>query len=137
MSVDQFVFLREADLPSTSQWQATLDQLGIDLQLDTTVEPNGHSGYWPARFGGQDSGFEYFCGSIPDAFGAPPPDGLNDRDYVVNLVTHSDMHELRCAMYAASALAAVCDGLCFDEEADALTTATAVLHEAHSIPDDV
>ena len=137
VSVDQFVFLRKADLPSTERWQAALDQLGIDLQLDPTVDPSVHSGYWPARLGGQDSGFEYFCGSIPDAFGAPPPDGLNGRDHVVNLVTHSDVHELRCAMYAASALAAACDGLCFDEATGGLTSASAVLQEARSIPEDV
>jgi hypothetical protein len=137
VSVSQIVFLCEADLPSTSRWQAALDQLGIDLQLDPTVEPSGHSGYWPARLVCQDSGFEYFCGSIPDAFGALPPDGLNGRDYVVNLVTHSDLHELRCAMYAASALAAACDGLCFDEETGGLTSASAVLQEAHAIPQEV
>jgi len=136
VSVDQFAFLREADLPSTSRWQAALNELGIDLQLDPTVEPSVHSGYWPARLGGQEAGFEYFGGSIPDAFGAPPPDGLNGRDYVVNLVTHSDVHELRYAMYAASALATVCDGLCFDEETGGLTSASAVLQEAHSIPED-
>ncbi|MGH9228759.1 MAG: hypothetical protein ACRD07_08525 [Acidimicrobiales bacterium] len=137
VSVDQFVFLRKADMPSTSRWQAALDQLGIDLQLNPTLDPSVHSGYWPALLGDHDSGFEYLCGSIPDAFGAPPPDGLNGRDYVINLVTHSDLRELRCAMYAASALAVACDGLCFDEETGGLTSASAVLQEAHSIAEDV
>jgi hypothetical protein len=137
VSVDQFVFLRQEDLPSTSKWQVALDQLGIDLQLDPTVEPSLHAGFWPARLGGEHAGFEYYSGSIPDAFGAAPPDGLNGRDYVVNLVTHSDLHELRCAMYAASALASLCDGVCLDEETGELTSASAVLQEARSIPEDL
>jgi hypothetical protein len=136
VSVDQFVFLREENLPSTSTWQVALDQLGIDLQLDPTVEPSLHAGYWPARLGGEETGFEHFSGTIPDAFGAVLPDGLNGRDYVVNLVTRSDVRELRCAMYAASALASVCDGLCLDEETGRLISASAVLQEARSISED-
>jgi hypothetical protein len=135
VSVDHFVFLRERDLPSTAQWQAALDQMGVDLQLDSTVEPGDHSGYWPARLAGEESGFEFFRGSLEDEFGAEPPEGLNGRDHVVSLLTHSDVQELRCAMYALAALALASDGLCFDEETGGVRDASAVLEEARSIPE--
>jgi hypothetical protein len=136
MSVDQFVFLREVDLPTTSQWQSALDELAAKIQLDPSVEPRHHAWYWPASVAGAESGFEFFHGTIGEAFGGTPPDGLNGRDHVVNFVTHADIQELRCAMYAAAALVSVSDGRYFDEESSGFKEVVAVLEEAGTIPEN-
>jgi hypothetical protein len=133
VSVDIFVFMREQDLPSTSRWQAALDGLDVGLQLDATPDPATHSGYWPVKTSAQVSGFEYFAGPLADAFGAQPPVEVEDRDFVVDLVTHSDMQELRSAMYAACALALECNGVIVDGESGTVMTTAELRTQANSI----
>ena len=72
VSVERVVFLRESDLPSTWRWQAALDQIGVDLQLDSSVEPGEHAGYCQAlrsvAFGGAVSAY-----LLPTTLGANRP----------------------------------------------------------------
>lgn len=118
MSVDVFVFIGEASLPSRTRWQAGLDALGVALQLGDIGDVTSHTGYWPVTIHGSTSGFELYTGSVEHAFGRPAPSGAGDRELVVDLVTGGDMQELLCSLYAASALAYVADGVCYDEETD-------------------
>ena len=133
MSADVFVFLRESDLPSTFEWQAGIDTLGVDMRLHEEPEPNTAAGYWPVAIRGIASGFEFYAGSIENAFGTPTPEGIGERDFAVNLVTHSDMRELECSLYAAAALASVAGGVGFDEETGGIMPFAALLDEARSI----
>jgi hypothetical protein len=133
MSVDIFVFMREQDLPSTRRWQAALDRLEVGIHLDATPEPTTHSGYWPVTASAQASGFEYLAGPIADAFGSQPPVEVQDRDFVVDLITHSDMQELRCAMFAACALAPECNGVIVDGESGTVMTTAEMRAQASSI----
>ncbi len=118
MSVDLYVFLRSGHLPSISEWQTQLDALTVDLRLDPEVDPRSHTGYWPAELDGVSSGFEFVLGSVKETFGSAPPPGVGDREVVAQFVTHSDMHELKCSMLAAAALATFADGVVFDEDAE-------------------
>jgi len=133
VSVDIFVFMREQDLPSTGSWQAALDRLDVGLRLDAAPDPATHSGYWPVKASAQVSGFEYFSGSIADAFGAQPPVEVEDRDFVVDLVSHGDMQELRSAMFAACALALECNGVIVDGESGTVMTTDELRTQASSI----
>jgi hypothetical protein len=133
VSIDQFVFLAKASLPTTDVWQGALDGLGIDVHLDESIETASHSGFWPVRCGTSQLGFEYYAGPVAEIFGGEPPVGIGVRDYVVNLVTHSDLQELRCALLAAAALAIETDGVVFDDETGGLTTGSSLLEEAGTI----
>jgi hypothetical protein len=79
------------------------------------------------------SGFEFYAGSIESAFGTPAPECIGGRDFAVNLVTHSDIRELECSLFAAAALASVTDGVAFDEETGGIMPFAALLDEARSI----
>jgi hypothetical protein len=127
------VFLNEANLPSTRQWQEALDGLAVNVRLDESVDTTQHSGFWPVLMGGSQSGFEYYSGTLADAFGGEPPEGLGDREYVVNLVTHSDIRELQCAMFAAAALAIEVDGAVFDDDSGGLIDGAALVEQARAI----
>lgn len=133
MSVDVFVFVREPDLPSREEWQAAIDELGIDLQLDERMEPDSASGYWPVKIRGEASGFEFFSGSAEVLFGSSAPSGAGDRSLTVDLVTHSDIRELECSLLAGAALALVADGVVYDEETNRATSHEALLELAQSI----
>jgi hypothetical protein len=133
VSVDVFVFLKRESLPSTAAWQRALDRLGIDVKLDATIEAVNHSGYWPARVGGQRSGFEILVGPIADVFGRAAPLGVDERDTVADFVTHSDMRELQCSMFAAAGLGIETDGLIFDDDADGLMQPAELLEQARAI----
>jgi hypothetical protein len=116
MSVETFYFVRDAKLPTVSQWQAALDQAGVGIVLDDVGDLRKHTGYLPARHRDHPSGFEWFYGPLADNFASDPPDGLGDRSHVIDLVTHGDTRELFCAMVSGAVLARIADGLLFDEE---------------------
>lgn len=116
MSVDSFFFVRDEKLPTIAQWQAALDRAGTRIVLDDVGDLREHSGYLPATFRGQASGFEWFYGTLAENFGGDAPDGLDGRQHVINCVTHSDMVELVCGLVACSLLAQVADGVFLDED---------------------
>src|SRR5262249_31606314 len=92
-----------------------------------------HTGYLPATYRGQPSGFEWFYGPLAENFGDDAPDGLDGREHVIDCVTHSDMTELICGLVACSVLSQVADGLFFDEESGAVVSANQALQTALGI----
>ena len=132
MSVDTFFFVRDAKLPTVSEWQAALNQLGTEIVLEDVGELRTHTGYLPATHRGHQSGFEWYYGPLPENFGGDPPDGLDGREHVINCVTHSDMRELACALAACSVLAKLADGKFYDEESGGLSDPAKAMAEAAS-----
>ena len=132
MSVDTFVFLRDDRLPSRAEWQTALDIEDACITLDTVDDLREFSGYWPAKFDGHDSGFEWLYGPVADTFGELP-EGAGDRRHAVDFVTHSDMRELVCALFAAGVLAKLADGLFFDEESASLVSGERAIEIARLI----
>jgi hypothetical protein len=130
MSVDSFFFVRNEKLPTIAQWQAALDAAGVGVVLENIGDLRKHSGYLPATYRGQPSGFEWFYGPIADNFGGDVPDGLDGRQHVINCVTHSDMRELACALAACAALSELADGLLYDEESGGLLDPAAAMTQA-------
>lgn len=132
MSVDTFFFVRDAKLPTISEWQAVLDQAGTEIVLEDVGELRTHTGYLPATHRGHPSGFEWYYGPLAENFGGDPPVGLDGRKHVINCVTHSDMRELACALAACSVLAQLADGKFFDEESGGLADPAKAMAEAAS-----
>ena len=113
--------------------QRALDRLGIDVQLDASIEAVSHSGYWPARLDGRPSGFEILVGPIPEVFGRTAPPGVDERDIAADFVTHSDIRELQCSMLAAAVFGIETDGLIFDDDTEGLMQPTELLEQARAI----
>jgi hypothetical protein len=133
VSVDVFVFLKRENLPSTATWQRALDRLGIDVQLDASIEAVNHAGYWPAQVGGQPSGFEILVGPIADVFGRAAPPGIDERDVAANFVTHGDMRELQGSMFVAAVLGIEAGGLIFDDNTEGVMQPSELLEQARAI----
>ena len=70
-----------------------------------------HTGYLPATYRWQPSGFEWYFGPLAEHYGGDLPDGLEGREHVVNCVTFSDMQELICGLLAYSVLSQLADGV--------------------------
>ncbi|MGD9644623.1 MAG: hypothetical protein AB7U73_02860 [Pirellulales bacterium] len=136
MSVDTFAFLRDDRLPTIEQWQDALARENLDIVLENVGGLREHIGYLPATHRGQQSGFEWFYGSIADVYGDPAPSGLGDRQHAIDCVTHSDMRELVCAMLSLAVLAQLADGLVYDEESNELISGQAALKIAREIEAD-
>jgi hypothetical protein len=133
MSVDSFFFVRDEKLPTLSQWQTALDGAGVGIELEDVGDLRSHTGYLPATFRGQPSGFEWFYGPLAQNFGGAAPNGLDGRQHVINCVTHSDMTELVCGLVACSVLSQVADGLFLVEESGGLVNANQALQVALGI----
>jgi len=130
MSVDSFFFVRDAKLPTISEWQAALDRADAGIVLVDVGNLRTHAGYLPATHRGEESGFEWYYGPLAENFGGDPPDGLEGRDHVINCVTHSDARELVCGSVACSVLCQLADGVYLDEESGDLLRPDEALSQA-------
>lgn len=137
MSVDTYVFLRDENLPTVREWQSALDRANTGIVLDLIDDLRTHMGYLPAQYQGEESGFEWYYGPLAECFGGVPPEGLGDRGHVINLVLHSDMRELACAMVSGAVLATIASGLVYDEESGSVISGDMALTAARSIADNL
>jgi hypothetical protein len=133
VSVDLFVVLNSGRLPNVESWQAELGRLSAPVELDRTVDPASHTGFWPIHIDGTASGFEFLTGSVSDCLGDLAPNQIDGRDLVAQFTTHSDMSELRGSMLAAAGLASLTNGLIVDGETGELTTIEELLDQERSI----
>src|SRR4029077_4704527 len=116
MSVDLFVFLRDTDVPTRDSWQDAIKAAGVDLVLDD-FDPREHTGYLPVKLDGKPTGFEYYFGSVDEEL-RQRPEQIGDRDRVISFVLHSDLTELRAAMWAAAVLTKHASGIFCDPQSD-------------------
>jgi hypothetical protein len=117
MSVDSFVFLQDARLPTVAEWQHALDTLDTHITLGQVDDLRSHVGYLPACYRGHNTSFEWFFGPVTEIYGQVP-EAIGERSHAIDFVTHSDMQELICGMIAGAVLAQLADGLVFDEESN-------------------
>ena len=117
MSVENNIFLRKDQLPSVSDWQKAMTENGFDISIDTSCDTASHDGYWPCKYRGVDSGFEYWVepvnidelkseGLLSDS----EAEDLGDRDLLVTLCSHADYREGLVSAVASAALTHICDG---------------------------
>ena len=123
-----------ASLPSTREWQDEIERLGLDLRLDGSRELTSASGYWPARSAGMDSGFESYSGSPADILDADlAAEHAIPNATAVAFVTHSDLIELRCALFASAALASMTSGTLIDGESGDVVNPDELIEQARAI----
>lgn len=119
MSVDLMVFLKREKLPTRGRWQKAIDAEGLGLSLDE-VDTFSHTGFWPAKLNGKDSGFEYLFGNSEPQDTDDDPEELtrviDDRDCAATFTIHGSLDELQAASIAAAALAKISDGVFVDPQ---------------------
>ena len=119
MSIVVSVYLKASDIPQPGDWQAAIRDSGFDVQLNTEFDPLTFSGFLPAMYRGEDTGFEFFLDEVDfEASDEQVRELLQGKDMVISLVTHSDLRELMVSVIAAGVLAKLTNGILHDEEAD-------------------
>lgn len=111
MSVENNVFIRPSSLPTPADWAAAIRAAGFELDIDTDFTWDDFEGFLPAKYKGQDAGFELYkedfdLSELSDEEQAE----LEDRSLLVTLVTHADMREYLSSMLASAVLCAMADG---------------------------
>ncbi|MDQ8023410.1 MAG: hypothetical protein REI94_16350 [Moraxellaceae bacterium] len=111
MSVENNVFIRPQALPTPADWASAIRAAGFELDIDTDFSWDDFEGFLPAKYKGQDAGFELYkedfdLSELSDEEQAE----LEDRSLLITLVTHADMREYMSSMLAAAVLCAQADG---------------------------
>jgi hypothetical protein len=131
MAVYLEVFLKRSQLPTFNQWADAISKEGFPLTFPEPVDLAKHTGYLPAVFRGEHSGFEFNVADLkgPDempegvpALGLPP-------DVVVGFRFH-EMDECHAATIAAAVLASLCQGLFFDPQGGGVSSGKDALANA-------
>ena len=111
------VFLDRERLPSGTDWARLLREGGFETQLSPEFDPRTHSGYLPCP--DERIGFEYYL----EPFDAPTPEigdegakVIGKRNAVVTLRLSGRDSDKEAAASAAATLAAMSDGIVFDDE---------------------
>jgi len=136
MSVTLYVSCKKSSLPTRAKWQSAIEKAGFDLVLDDFDWPS-QSGYLPARYRGEESGFECMVEDarpVAKQLGVKLPES---NDVVVSFIFGSDVTESHAATAASAVLAECVGGAYFDEYSDEiLDGATAINIAKDSIEAD-
>ncbi|NOK61520.1 MAG: hypothetical protein GFH27_549311n73 [Chloroflexi bacterium AL-W] len=128
MSVENFVFINDSDLPEVNTVNQKLSEMQVDLVLDAQIDPRTHNGYWSATFHGNNSGFGWTYDNVSSVQKA-----FQDKSKVITLVTGNDLQELCCALYVAGAIASLSDGIVLDGDSGETMDAEGILMIAQEI----
>jgi hypothetical protein len=66
MSIDLSVFLDRRKLPTLPAWANAISQEGFAISFPVSVDLKKHTGFLPAMFGEEESGFEFFISDLDD-----------------------------------------------------------------------
>jgi hypothetical protein len=103
MSADLLIYLSRSAMPSPAQWARVIREAGLPVELHADFDVDRGTGFWPCRFRGEVSGFEYYsrplAGQDREALGLPA-----GCDFAVKLLAHADHHEWETAVVAAGVL---------------------------------
>lgn len=64
MSIEQYVYVGTPELPNVDQWLQEIEAAGFCLSLDPEVNLKSHSGFWPAKYRGKLTGFEFYYDGV-------------------------------------------------------------------------
>jgi hypothetical protein len=101
------VLVADSRLPEQQRWQAAIDSLGYDLQLDPQLSVRENSGFVPCTFKGRESGFEFDVFPASDIIETYPEfkEQFGGRDSSANFRWGGDLVEMACVLVASAALA--------------------------------
>jgi hypothetical protein len=109
--------LSDRRLGSTAEWQQAIDTEGFPLRLDPECTLADASGFFPAHFGDELTGFECYHDDAGELI-----DSYTDIDFgrrwafALGLRIGGDYDELRAAFMAATAYARATGGVVWDGE---------------------
>jgi hypothetical protein len=139
LSVSLSVFLKAGRLPTPVEWQDAIRGAGFQVELDTDFDPRTFSGFLPAKYRELTAGFEYSLEEIAgtaDLGSEQRTAAASGQELCMTLVTHSSMAETISAALAAGALAALTNGVLFDDESDEAHPASAATQWARDVEAD-
>lgn len=122
MSLELLVMLPTARLPTRAEWQAQIDQLGFDVQLDPELDVARDEGFSPTTIAGRSSGFEL---SIVDAAAVAEAYPVRRRQFApagrgIRFRWGGDFAECGCVLAAAAALVHASDAVAYHPADDLL-----------------
>ncbi len=112
MSIDLGVYLERSKLPTFSEWSQGISDAGFPLHFPGTVNLAKHSGYLPAVFRDEESGFEFSLSTLDDD--EECPDDIQSELPAVDAVAwfrFTETNELLAATAAAAVLAHLSNGV--------------------------
>jgi len=122
MSLQQHAFMRKVRVPTRDQWQAAIDALGHDFELDPELKPNEDSGFLPCKLKGSASGFEIYYEPADEYLQAYPdlPSRIGARDWCITYRWGGDMSECASVLIASAALIDSSDAVIYYPDDDLL-----------------
>jgi hypothetical protein len=129
MSVELYVFVQESNIPTRDAWQKALEDSKFPTVLNSSFEPRKDSGFSPATYKGQSSGYEFYLDSAKQILAnySHIKKQVGDRDRCVTFCWGGDLTECAAAMSSAAALTKVADGIYYYPDDDLLFNADDVV----------
>jgi hypothetical protein len=118
MSMELHVLLQDTRVPTVTEWQQAIREAGFDLLLDSSLRLREDTGFSPAVYRGNETGFEFDLWPASDITDTYPDvaSRIGGRDMAANFRWGGDLLECAAAVIAAAALARLTDGVLFDPQ---------------------
>ncbi|SRR5581483_5173 len=125
MSIDLHIFLSDSRVPDRATWQKAIEDLGFATILDANFDVRHDTGFRPATYEGQETGFEFTLGAAADVLPTYPHVAarVGARDKCATFIWGGELTEMCAALSAAAALAKLADGIYFYPDDDIIYTA--------------
>jgi hypothetical protein len=125
MSIDVHIFLADSGVPDREAWQKAIEQLGFPTVLDSAFDVRSDTGFRPAKYDAQSTGFEFHLGAAADVLPTYPHVAarIGARDKCATFTWGGDLTEMCVALSAAAAFAKLADGIWYSPEDDIIYTA--------------
>jgi len=139
MSLEQYIFCDKDCPPVRAQWQAAIDEMGFDMQLDPEMDLTKDSGFSPSVLKGNVSGFEIYFEDASEYIDALPEfrDAIGDRTAVITQRWGGDEAELTCVLIAAAAAIKAFKCVVIFPDEDAPETIERLVNTARQCYDDL
>jgi len=121
--------MHDSRVPDRAAWQHAIEQAGFPTVLDPALNVREDTGFSPATYGGESTGFEFYMESATDVLDAYPhiAERIGAREMAASFRWGGDLNEMAAALSAAAALANLTDGIYFDPQDDVLYSAAEAL----------
>jgi len=120
MSIELHIFIHDARVPTRESWQRAIETLGFPTVLDETLDVHKQTGFSPAGYAGQSTGFEFAVEPADNVLSYYPhiADRVGDREKCATFTWGGDLTEMAAALSAAAALTKLCDGIYYNPQDD-------------------
>ena len=133
MAIELHIFVSAAGVPTACAWQEAINQAGFPALLDTAVDVQIHTGFWPASYKGKPTGFEFYLTPTTDFLKTYPhiAGQVGDRATCATFRWSGNLLEMCAALSAAAALTKLTDGIYFYPDDDIIYGADEAVQATH------